>query len=64
MPTDNIANRFTLGDIVNVPCVVTALSTPQVGVSLLTLTPKYKTPNGTTPSTITSVYATQVLLDK
>lgn len=65
MPTDVIANRFDVGDIVNIPCEVTATSgTPQEGVALLTLTPKYTTPDGSAPSTITSVYATQVILDK
>ena len=63
--TDVIANRFDVGDIVLVPCEVVAVGgSPQSGVANLTLTPRYRTPNDSTPSDITSVYATQVLLSK
>lgn len=65
MPTDNNAAHFGVGDIVNIPCVVVSTGgSAQIGVDNLVLTPKYLTPNGSTPSNITSVYATQVVLDK
>ena len=63
--TDLTGSGFNVGDNVLVPCVVAAVGgSPQVGVDNLTLTPKYKTPNGTTPSDITSTYATQVIVDR
>lgn len=65
MPTDVITNKIVVGDIVNIPCEVTATGgTPQKGVDLLTLKPKYKTPDDSVPSNITSVYATQVIKDR
>lgn len=61
MPTaDLIAGQFNVGDIVNVPCVVSAISgTTQPA---LTLTTKYKGFDGNTDSI--SVDSKQVIKDK
>jgi hypothetical protein len=64
MATDNIANVINIGDIVNIPCVITAIgASSQNGVPILGLTAKYNSPNAT-PLTIATAYATQVILDK
>lgn len=61
MLTDAIAGQFNVGDVVNVPCVVTAVSgTSQPS---LTLTTKYKGFAGTT-DTITGVDSNQVITAK
>lgn len=60
MPQDVIQGRFEVGDVVNVPCVVTAVS----GTSqpALTLTTKYKGWDGNTDSI--SVDSKQVITSK
>lgn len=62
MPTDAIQHKFELGDIVNVPCVVTAIggTTAQPTV---TLTTKYQGFNAATDS-IGPIDAIQVIQDK
>lgn len=56
---DNNGNPFQVGAIVNVPCVVAAITTSsQNGIQLLTLTAQYNSPNNT-PLSITTVYANQ-----
>jgi hypothetical protein len=63
--TDVITNKFDIGSIVNVPMVVTAIgATSQVGVPILGLTTKYKTPDGSVAISVATIYATQVILDK
>lgn len=54
---------IAVGDIVNVPCVITAITLASLdGVALLTLTPKYPEPDGTDGDSITTVYANEVFL--
>jgi hypothetical protein len=63
--TDLTGNTFNVGDIVNVPCEVTAIGgSPQSGVPNLTLRPNYNDPDDTAPTAITTVYANQVIIDR
>jgi hypothetical protein len=58
---DLIAGQFNVGDVVNVPCVVTAIG-GTAAQPALTLTTKYPGFNGSTDSI--SVDAVQVITDK
>lgn len=61
MPTDRLQANFIVGDIVNVPCTVTAVSgTTQPTV---TMTSKYPGFDGNTDS-VTTLDAIQVIKDK
>ena len=60
MPTDRLQAEINAGDIVNVPCVITAVTgTPQQPT--LTLTPQYKDHAGA-QTQITGVANIQVTL--
>ena len=62
--TDANGQTFNVGDVVNVPCVVTAL-TPANGpaIAALTLTTIYAGANGNTDS-VSSIDASEVVLKK
>ncbi len=61
MPTDRLQSNFQVGDIVNIPCVVTAVTgTTSPAVSLTT---KYPAFDGNT-DTISGMDAIQVIKDK
>lgn len=62
MPTDRIQSNFTIGDIVNVPCVVTAIG-GTTAAPTVTLTTKYPGFDGNTDA-IGSVDSIQVIEDK
>ncbi len=62
--TDNSGNPFNVGDIVNVPMVVTSIGvTLQNGVPILGLTAKYNTPNDS-EITVATLYSNQVVIDR
>jgi hypothetical protein len=62
MPKDAIQSQFEIGDIVDIPCVVTGIGgTP--AEPTLTLTTKYKGFAGTTDD-ISTVDTKQVIKDK
>ena len=61
MPTDRLQSEFAVGDIVNVPCVVTAVTAGTQPA--VTLTTKYVGFAGTTDS-VTGIDAIQVIKDK
>lgn len=63
MPVDRIQSNFTVGDIVNVPCVVTAVggTTAEPTVSLTT---KYPGFDGNTVDLADTLDAIQVIEDK
>lgn len=52
-----------VGSIVNVPFTVTALGALSGGVPVLTLVSKYPNPAGSY-ITVTTIYSTQVMIDK
>lgn len=58
---DNIQGDFEIGDVVNVPCVVTGISGSTQPV--LTLQTKYPGFNGST-DTVSSLDSIQVIKDK
>jgi hypothetical protein len=62
--TDALGKPFAIGDIVNVPCEVTAIgASSQNGVPILGLTCKYTTPNGST-ITVATIYSSQTIIDR
>jgi len=62
MPSDAIQHIFAVGEIVNVPCVVTAIGGP-TSAPTLTLTTKYTGFDGNT-DVISTVDAKQVIQDQ
>ena len=62
MPVDRIQSQFTVGDIVNVPCTVTAVGGTTTEPTV-TLTTKYPGFNGSTDS-VGPLDAIQVIEDK
>jgi hypothetical protein len=61
--TDGNGESFNVGDVVNVPCTVTATGAAVLGIPVLTLTSLYKDPNGSAV-TISTIYTTQTVVKK
>ena len=63
--TDQQGQPLQVGVVVDVTCIITAITPGSlVGVSLLTLTPKYTKPDNSAATSITTVYATQTMISK
>lgn len=61
---DNNGNPFNVGDQVLVPMIVTSVGvTLQLGVPILGLTAKYKTPDAST-ITVATLYSSQVVVSR